>query len=109
MKKKLKMTEEVKFTRQRERRNVGESKKSYNNSFTFFCLVSSYSILDNNKLTSVPDLKGLKYRFIVSSYYTIFIVSRAETNLILYIEQGERVSDAITIQLTRDELEMNSR
>ena len=61
MKKKLKMTEEVKFTRQRERRNVCELMKSYNNSFTFFCLVSSYSILDNNKLTSVPDLKGLKY------------------------------------------------
>ena len=62
MKKKLKMTEEVKFTRQREKkRNVCELMKSYNNSFTFFCLVSSYSILDNNKLTSVPDLKGLKY------------------------------------------------
>ena len=61
MKKKLKMTEEVKFTRQRERRNVCELMKSYNNSFTFFCLVSSYSNLDNNKLTSVPDLKGLKY------------------------------------------------
>ena len=61
MKKKLKMTEEVKFTRQRERRNVCELKKSYNNSFSFFCLVSSYSILDNNKLTSVPDLKGPTY------------------------------------------------
>ena len=35
-------------------------------------------------------------------------MSRAETNLILSIEQGERVSDAITIQLTRDELEMNA-
>ena len=61
MKKKLKMTGEVKFTRQRERRNVCELMKSYNNPLTFFCLVSSYSILENNKLTSVPDLKGLKF------------------------------------------------
>ena len=61
MEKKLKTTVEVKIKRQRKRRNVCELIRAHYNSFTFFFfLASSYSYLDNNKLTSVPDLEGPK-------------------------------------------------
>ena len=61
MEKKLKTTVEVKMKRQRKRRNVSELIRAHYNSFTFlFFLASSYSYLDNNKLTSVPDLEGPK-------------------------------------------------
>ena len=58
MKKKLKTTVEVKIKRQRKRRNVCELIIARYNSFTFFFFTSSYSYMDNNKLTSVPDLEG---------------------------------------------------
>ena len=53
-----KITEEVKITRQRERRNVCVLIKAHYNSFTFFRFPGSYSMIYNNKLTSVPDLTG---------------------------------------------------
>ena len=58
MEKKLKTTVEVRIERQRKRRNVCELIRARYNSFTFFFLASSYSYMENNKLTSVPDLEG---------------------------------------------------
>ena len=61
METKLKTTVEVKIKRQRKRRNVSELIRAHYNSFTFFFFLASlYSYLDNNKLTSVPDLEGPK-------------------------------------------------
>ena len=55
---KYKINEEVKSTRQRERRNVRVLIRAHYNSFMFFCLLDSYSNMDYNKVTSVPDLTG---------------------------------------------------
>ena len=60
--------------------------------------------MDNNKLTSVPDLTGpysinlLLVAIIPFLHIALFLVSRVETNLILCIpfeQQDERVSDIV--------------
>ena len=53
-----KINEEVKITRQRERSSVCVLIRAHYNSFIFFCLLDSYSSMDYNKVTSVPDLTG---------------------------------------------------